>query len=108
MTNRRKADKSEMVPLVRGSARPPRKGWRRWAVSALGVVFLIIGVAGLVLPFLQGIVFLLAGLWVLSLEVGWARRLRLGLIARAPPWAARRWRRAEALAQSWLPKVTRR
>ncbi len=74
MTDRRKTDKSEMAPFAHGSARPPRKGWRRWAVIALGVVFLIIGVAGLVLPFLQGIVFLLAGLWALSLEVAWARR----------------------------------
>ncbi len=74
----------------------------------LGVVLLLIGVVGLVLPFLQGIIFLLAGLWVLSLEVAWARRLRLKLIASAPPWAARRWRRAEALARIWLSKVSRR
>lgn len=108
MTDRGETAKSEKTPTMRRSTRPPRKGWQRWAVIGLGVVFLIIGVAGLVLPFLQGILFLLAGLWVLSLEVAWARRLRLRLIASAPTWAARRWRRAEALARRWLSKVTRR
>ena len=50
-----------------------------WSVAA-GLV----GVAGLVLPFLQGILFIAIGLWLLSSESEWARCKRDWLLRRFP------------------------
>lgn len=55
-----------------------RTDWRRHAVRvtkvALGIACLALGVVGLFLPFLQGILFLIVGLTLLSSESEYARR----------------------------------
>lgn len=56
----------------------------RWLRPALGWTFLVLGVAGLALPFLQGILFIAIGLWLLSHEWEWARRKREWLLGRFP------------------------
>lgn len=48
---------------------------KRIAIIITGWVFIALGIAGLFLPVLQGILFLLVGLVVLSTEYHWARRL---------------------------------
>lgn len=50
-----------------------RRVWRVVRITA-GSILLALGVAGLVLPFLQGIALILAGLAVLATELPWARR----------------------------------
>jgi uncharacterized membrane protein YbaN (DUF454 family) len=50
-------------------------GWKRAAIMATGWAFLVMGIVGLFVPFLQGILFLLIGLVILSTEYHWARRL---------------------------------
>jgi Ca2+-transporting ATPase len=52
---------------------------KRIVVLALGWLFVLVGIAGLFLPVLQGILFLLVGLLILANEYLWARKL----IARA-------------------------
>lgn len=47
---------------------------RRWLLATTGWGFVILGVAGLFLPFLQGILFLVIGLIVLSRQSPWAAR----------------------------------
>lgn len=42
-------------------------------VLAAGWLFIILGIVGLFLPFLQGILFLFIGLYLLSHEYDWAR-----------------------------------
>lgn len=70
----------------RGLRRPPVSPWLRAALLTLGVTLIAIGVAGLVLPGIQGVVTILAGLVVVSLVSHTAhRRMRRGL---------RRWPRA--------------
>ena len=49
--------------------------WKRIAIIATGWLFIALGIAGLFLPILQGILFLLVGLVILSTEYHWARRL---------------------------------
>jgi len=49
--------------------------WKRIAIIITGWVFIALGIAGLFLPVLQGILFLLVGLVILSTEYHWARRL---------------------------------
>jgi uncharacterized membrane protein YbaN (DUF454 family) len=49
--------------------------FKRLTVIALGWTFIGLGIVGLFLPFLQGILFLLIGLVILSHEYHWAREL---------------------------------
>ena len=48
---------------------------KRIAVLTLGWLFILFGIVGLVLPVLQGVLFLLIGLALLSTESETARRL---------------------------------
>jgi uncharacterized protein len=59
-------------------------GWKRIAIITTGWLFIALGIAGLFLPFLQGILFLLIGLVILSTEHHWARRLLGRLRTRFP------------------------
>ena len=59
-------------------------GLKRIALLALGWLLVIFGTAGLFLPVLQGILFLLIGLLILAKEYRWARRLITRLQARFP------------------------
>jgi hypothetical protein len=88
-----------------GSAeRPPHRSFRaRLTIQLAGWGFLLLGVLGLVLPILQGFLFLLVGLYILSLEVEWAKRLRAWLIDRFPQ-AGRKVEEAEARANAWFEK----
>src|SRR5690242_7129593 len=56
----------------------------RIAGIVTGWIFLVLGVVGLFLPFLQGILFLVIGLLILSAEYWWARRVILWLRTRFP------------------------
>jgi uncharacterized membrane protein YbaN (DUF454 family) len=47
---------------------------KRILLIVLGWVFLLLGIAGLFLPILQGILFILIGLSILATEYHWARR----------------------------------
>src|SRR5438445_4723592 len=47
---------------------------KRVSLIVLGWMLLLLGAAGLVLPVLPGILFLLLGLSILSVEYEWARR----------------------------------
>lgn len=57
---------------------------KRWLKLALGWAFVFLGIVGLVLPFLQGILFLAIGLGILSGESQWAR-MRLQMLRRRYP-----------------------
>ncbi len=62
---------------------------KRWFIISLGWVFIVLGIAGLFLPVLQGILFLLIGLLILSSEYVWAHRLLTRLRERFPKLADR-------------------
>jgi uncharacterized protein len=74
-------------------------------VIVVGWLFLLLGIAGLFLPILQGILFILIGLAILSTEYIWAHHLLHRLHERFPKLArplemarakARKWTRHEA------------
>jgi uncharacterized protein len=48
---------------------------KRIATHIAGWAFILLGIAGLVLPILQGILFILVGLFILSSVSPWAARL---------------------------------
>jgi len=58
--------------------------FKRVALLVAGWMFLVLGAAGLVVPVLPGVVFLLLGLSFLSLEYAWARRWSSHLLRRFP------------------------
>lgn len=57
---------------------------KRIALIASGWVFLLLGIAGLFLPILQGILFIMIGLTILATEYHWARRLIAKALHRFP------------------------
>jgi uncharacterized protein len=50
-----------------------KKHIKRVTIQALGVAFVLFGIAGLVLPFLQGILFLIVGFLLLSVHSVWIK-----------------------------------
>jgi len=84
-----------------GQAGGGRPLWVRWLKLAAGYAFLVLGVAGLVLPFLQGILFLLIGLSILATEQAWAHRLVGRVRARYPGLSARADQAKERAAAWW-------
>ena len=58
--------------------------WKRIAIIATGWLFIALGVIGLILPILQGILFLLIGVAILATEYPWAKRLLGKIRARFP------------------------
>ena len=57
---------------------------KRLLIWCLGWVFIVLGILGLFLPVLQGILFLLIGLYLLSSTSPWAERLLNRLRERFP------------------------
>jgi len=54
--------------------RQVRRRWKRWIRLVTGWGLILGGVAGLFLPFLQGIALIVAGLALLGRDAPWARR----------------------------------
>lgn len=77
---------------------------KRWTVICVGWMFILLGIAGLFLPVLQGVLFLLIGLLILSTEYVWAHRLLYKLRERFPR-LGHMLDKAEARARHWLEKL---
>ena len=96
---------------TRRRRRPRRNGkstWQRIALYWGGWVFIVLGVLGLFLPILQGILFLLIGLALLSGVSPRIRLLRQRLRARArtryPQWTDT-FEDAERRAKHWMRRI---
>jgi hypothetical protein len=74
-----------------------------WPRKLTGYVMLFLGVLGLILPFLQGFLFLAAGTFVLRDQHVWAARLWAKIIARWPSLAER----AEGMEAGALARTRR-
>jgi uncharacterized protein len=57
---------------------------KRYSLMAAGWALLPLGIVGLFLPVLPGVLFLIIGLSILSVEYEWARRWMNALRARFP------------------------
>jgi uncharacterized protein len=108
--------KGETRPVPRGRQRrrrPRRNGkttWQKIALYWTGWVFIVLGVLGLFLPILQGILFLLIGLALLSAVSPRVRlfrqRLRRRARARYPHWTGR-FEEAERRAKHWVRRIVK-
>jgi uncharacterized protein len=80
--------------------RPMKKAFALLA----GWSFMVLGVIGLFLPFLQGILFLMIGLTILSSEYVWAHHLLTKVRTRFPKIAVFS-DRAQKTATGWMRRV---
>lgn len=77
---------------------------KRAGMLAAGWGFIVLGIAGLFLPVLQGILFLLIGLFILSTEYVWAHKL-LQKVKRRFPQIATQFERAKERAEAWMGRT---
>jgi uncharacterized membrane protein YbaN (DUF454 family) len=84
-----------------------RAAIKRIVLLIVGWGFIFLGIIGLFLPVLQGILFILVGLIILSAEYTWAHRLLEKAKARFPR-VARRAGEASERARRWLRRFGRR
>ena len=80
---------------------------KRIALLGVGWTFIVLGVAGLFLPFLQGVLFLLIGLFILSGEYVWAHKLLHRLKERFPKIAAQ-FEHAKLRSEAWIARTFHR
>jgi hypothetical protein len=64
-----------------------KKVYKKWGLLITGWGFLLLGIAGLFLPILQGVLFIAIGLAILSTEYVWAHHLLLKLKTKFPKFA---------------------
>jgi Putative transmembrane protein (PGPGW) len=76
---------------------------KRLTILIAGWAFILLGVAGLFLPILQGVLFLLVGLLILSTEYVWAHRL-LGKLRARFPKINLQFEKATARANLWMQR----
>ena len=77
---------------------------KKFALAFSGWSFVLLGIIGLFVPILQGILFLLIGLLILSTQYGWARQV-LGKVRQRFPAAAQQFEGASRRARIWLRRV---
>lgn len=78
---------------------------KRILVLIVGWAFIVLGILGLFLPILQGVLFLLVGLIILSSEYVWAHRLLTRLHERFPK-IGRVADQATEKATAWLRRIS--
>jgi len=77
--------------------------FKRWLVLITGWGFIAMGVVGLFLPILQGVLFLLTGVTILSTEYVWAHKLLQRFRTRFPSLTTRL-DTARLRARAWLKR----
>lgn len=80
--------------------------FKRVLVLVIGWAFIALGIVGLFLPVLQGVLFLLIGLVILSTEYVWAHHL-LGKLRQRFPKLGRVADEATAKANRWMQHLFR-
>jgi len=79
---------------------------RRVLLLVCGWSFILLGIAGLFLPILQGVLFLMIGLVILSSEYVWAHHL-LAKLRQRFPGVSRTAEQASARAANWMRRLSR-
>jgi uncharacterized membrane protein YbaN (DUF454 family) len=78
---------------------------KRMLVLIVGWGFILLGIVGLFLPILQGVLFLIVGLIILSSEYVWAHHL-LNRLRQRFPKISRIADQATVKASSWLRRLS--
>ena len=77
---------------------------KKVVAPVIGWAFMVLGVVGLFVPFLQGILFMMIGLTILSTEYVWAHHLLTKVRTRFPRIAIFS-DRAQKTATGWMRRV---
>ncbi len=80
---------------------------KRILILIVGWIFILVGIAGLFLPVLQGILFIVIGLIILSTEYVWAHKLLQKLKNRFPK-IAHVSEEAAQKAEKWFHRMFKR
>ena len=104
----------KLSPAAQKAARQRRRnrrvntGWKRLLLRLTGWMFILLGIAGLFLPILQGILFLLVGMFILGRVSPrtrmWRMRARRKARERYPAWTGK-FEEAEVKAKVWVNKI---
>ena len=78
--------------------------FKRLIVQLVGWAFIVVGIIGLFLPILQGILFILIGLIILSTQYSWAHGVMEKIRARFPRLAQKS-HEASVRAHLWLERL---
>jgi len=81
-----------------------KTAFKRAAVLVAGWAFVLVGIVGLFLPVLQGVLFILIGLFILSSEYIWAHHL-LEKVRRRFPRVASQLDHAKEKGAHWLRRI---
>jgi uncharacterized membrane protein YbaN (DUF454 family) len=81
-----------------------RKSVKKLSIQTIGFFFLLLGIAGLILPVLNGIVFLILGLLLLSLYSPWAKEL-LKKAGKTHPTAQKTVEKLEKLVVKYVGEI---
>ena len=77
---------------------------KRASILVLGWAFVLLGIVGLFLPVLQGVLFILIGLFILSSEYIWAHHL-LQRVRQRFPRVASQFDHAKEKSAHWLRRI---
>ncbi|HUT49497.1 MAG TPA: DUF454 family protein [Alphaproteobacteria bacterium] len=101
-------------PDARKAARLRRRNrtknttWKRFLLRLTGWMFIFLGILGIFLPILQGILFLLVGMYILGRVSPrtrmWRMRFRRKARDRYPSWTGK-FEEAEVKAKYWVNKI---
>jgi len=83
------------------------KAYKDIAILVLGWLLLFLGIIGVFLPFLQGILFLLIGLYILSKRSIWAQRI-LGKIRRRLPRLSGKMEQARWKGERFIARIEKK
>jgi uncharacterized membrane protein YbaN (DUF454 family) len=86
-------------------AKSVNRAVKRVLILIVGWGFILLGIAGLFLPILQGVLFIIIGLLILSSEYVWAHRLLNKLRTRFPK-IAKHADDARQRASAWIERLT--
>ena len=93
---------------LRRRNRPNNTTWKRLLLRLTGWMFIFLGILGIFLPILQGILFLLVGMFILGRVSPrtrmWRMRFRRRARERYPSWTGK-FEEAEVKAKYWINKI---
>jgi hypothetical protein len=104
----RLSPEAQAAARLRRRNRKANTSWKRFLLRLTGWSFIFLGIAGIFLPILQGILFLLMGMYVLGRVSPkmrlWRMRARRKARERYPSWTGK-FEEAEVKAKHWTNKI---
>ena len=81
-----------------------KKHVKKISIQVIGFFFLLLGIAGIILPVLNGIFFLIAGLLLLSLYSPWAKNI-LVRVGKTHPKAQKVVEKVDAFVRKYVGEI---